>query len=210
MTLRRRMIATALGVAATLAVGGATVGAAASRSQHAQPPPPTLPAPYSAYGQYAALGKRVFFARLTGFEEIGPNGTREAGNPYGLGGATLLVKGQLVCTSIVMVEAGFATAAHIHRGVAGVNGPVVLPLATPVATSAISSHSSGCVRADPVLLEEIRTKPGRFYVNVHTNELPNGALRGQLTSLPVKKATTAKKKVVKKKVAKKKPKPKKK
>lgn len=202
MKIGRRAITTALGLGA-LAAGTVAIAPAATKSPHAQPPPPSLPASYSVYGQYAAIGKRVFFARLTGLEEIAPNGTREAGNPYGVGGATVLVKGQLLCSSIVMVEGGFATAAHIHRGRRGENGPVVIPLATPEADSAISGHASGCRRADPVLLEEIRTKPGSFYVNVHTNELPNGALRGQLQSLPLVKATTAGKKVVKKKVVKK-------
>jgi hypothetical protein len=33
---------------------------------------------------------------------------------------------------------------------------------------------------DPAVLREIRGQPSAFHVNVHTPELPGGAIRGQL------------------------------
>jgi hypothetical protein len=67
-------------------------------------------------------------------------------------------------------------AAHIHRGGAGVNGPVVFPFTAPGA----DGNSSGCAAADPALIDEILGNPPGFYVNVHTKEHPAGAIRAQL------------------------------
>ena len=67
-------------------------------------------------------------------------------------------------------------AAHIHRGGAGVNGPVVVPFTAPGA----DGNSSGCATAEASLIGEIIGNPAGFYVNVHTTEHPGGAIRAQL------------------------------
>jgi hypothetical protein len=69
-----------------------------------------------------------------------------------------------------------AVAAHIHRGGATVNGPVVVPFTAPGA----NGNSSGCTAAAPALIDEIVANPAGFYVNVHTQEHPAGAIRAQL------------------------------
>jgi hypothetical protein len=69
-----------------------------------------------------------------------------------------------------------ATAAHIHRGAAGVNGPVVFPFTAPGA----SGDSSGCAAPTAGLMDEILGNLPGFYVNVHTQEHPAGAIRAQL------------------------------
>lgn len=69
-----------------------------------------------------------------------------------------------------------ATGAHIHRGAAGVNGPVVVPFAPP----GTSGTSSGCVTSTAALIDEILASPAGFYVNVHTSKSPGGAIRAQL------------------------------
>lgn len=66
---------------------------------------------------------------------------------------------------------------HIHRGAAGVNGPVVIDL-TAVADQ---GQTSGSVHADPALVAEIAAHPADFYVNYHTISHPKGAVRGQLS-----------------------------
>ena len=69
-------------------------------------------------------------------------------------------------------------AAHIHRGGKSVAGPVVQELQAP--TAGDPGASSACVRLSRSLARSLRSNPGRFYVNVHTPDLPNGAVRGQL------------------------------
>jgi hypothetical protein len=68
------------------------------------------------------------------------------------------------------------TGAHIHRGAAGVNGPVVVPFDAPGA----DGNSSGCSPAAASLIDEVLGNPSGFYVNVHTKEHPAGAIRAQL------------------------------
>jgi hypothetical protein len=64
--------------------------------------------------------------------------------------------------------------AHIHRGAAGTNGPVVVDFMEPV------NGLDGCVAADPALIKQIRQDPAAYYVNVHTTRFPGGEVRGQL------------------------------
>ena len=73
-----------------------------------------------------------------------------------------------------------ATAAHIHRGAAGVAGPAVVALTTPDA----AGRSQGCATIDPGVAREIAAQGHGFYVNVHTAPHPAGAIRGQLRGGP--------------------------
>jgi hypothetical protein len=65
-------------------------------------------------------------------------------------------------------------AAHIHRGPAGENGPVIYPLAT----SAFASPLTREFDFNPDDLADLMA--GNLYVNVHTNVFPGGEARGQL------------------------------
>jgi len=69
-------------------------------------------------------------------------------------------------------------AAHIHSGVAGVNGPVVVDF--DWAANGSGSGADGCVSADLGLIKDIHRNPGNYYVNVHNPTVPSGAVRGQL------------------------------
>ena len=66
-------------------------------------------------------------------------------------------------------------AAHVHRGAAGEAGEVVIPLAAPRDGSA-----SGCVDVRARDATRVLANPSTFYVNVHTDAYPDGAVRGQL------------------------------
>jgi CHRD domain-containing protein len=68
-------------------------------------------------------------------------------------------------------------AAHIHRGAAGTNGPVVVPFTAPAA----DGNSSGCTASTPAIVDDILANPAGYYVNVHTTEHPAGAIRSQLS-----------------------------
>lgn len=67
------------------------------------------------------------------------------------------------------------TAAHIHEGAAGANGPVIVPL-TKVGDSGFAS-------ADGAKMTESQYaayKAGNTYVNVHSAKFPGGEVRSQL------------------------------
>jgi hypothetical protein len=59
-----------------------------------------------------------------------------------------------------------------------VNGPIDVPLSHPA--SGDPGSSSGCDATSAELAREIQSHPRDFYVNVHTNDFPGGAVRGQL------------------------------
>jgi hypothetical protein len=96
----------------------------------------------------------------------------------GSGTVTVSTNQRNACPSLtITVPAGQEiSAAHIHRGAQGSNGPVVVPF-----ESDAKSVKSDCVMADTNLLREISSNPSGFYVNVHTKRFPDGATRGQLT-----------------------------
>ncbi|MGH7662932.1 MAG: CHRD domain-containing protein [Gemmatimonadaceae bacterium] len=72
-------------------------------------------------------------------------------------------------------------AGHIHRGGEDVNGPVVVSLFPPGFGSSDKHFDlRGSTTASPVLADEIRANPAGFYVNLHTTQDPQGAIRGQL------------------------------
>jgi hypothetical protein len=81
----------------------------------------------------------------------------------------------MFCYSLTWSGIGTPFAAHVHRGLKGVEGPIVIPLST----KAPIAHS-GCVAVKESLLLAISKTPGDYYVNVHTQKYPEGAIRGQL------------------------------
>jgi hypothetical protein len=125
-----------------------------------------------AYGQ-----GRPFATTLTGAAEVpGP------GDPDASGTAFItLNQGQgEVCFDLSWAGIdGTVTAAHIHIGSAVEAGDVVVGLFTDVALSGTDS-ASGCVAASEELIKAIRQNPENYYVNVHSDVFPAGAIRGQL------------------------------
>lgn len=115
----------------------------------------------------------TYNARLTGDQEVpGP------GDPDGGGKAEVSIADRVdnLCYEIDgVIGIAAPTAAHIHRGAAGVAGPPVVTLDVPV-----DGESNGCVKAAEAIADEIEANPGNFYVNIHNAEYPNGAIRGQL------------------------------
>ena len=116
-----------------------------------------------------------FRAQLTGAAE--PAG----GDADGAGLARVEINDSTntICTDLEIRQIGTVTAAHIHRGAPGVNGPPVVTLDAPD-----DNDSDDCDAVADALVDEIRNNPGGFYVNVHTTDFPNGAIRGQLVNEP--------------------------
>jgi CHRD domain len=104
------------------------------------------------------------------------NGTTE---PNASGTAVLRIRKDagLICYRLRVERVTLPTVgAHIHKGAAGVSGPVVVPFTPPGA----DGSSSGCVMVAASLIDDILANPAGYYVNVHTKEHPGGAIRAQL------------------------------
>jgi hypothetical protein len=119
-------------------------------------------------------GGRPLHTSLLGANEVpGP------ADPDGSGFARITLNQGLgqVCWQIQVSNLTLpATAAHNHHAVAGVAGPIVVPLSPPDATG----RSSGCATGiSHALIKAIRQHPSD-YVNVHTTDFPAGAA-GQLS-----------------------------
>jgi len=116
-------------------------------------------------------GGRPLGAELSGANEVPP------ADPNGSGTVTLRLNPgqQEICYQLQVTDIAPASAAHIHAAMAGVNGPVVVPLAPPT-----TGASGGCVEVDRALVRAIIKDPQNYYVNVHNTDFPGGAIRGQL------------------------------
>jgi hypothetical protein len=71
---------------------------------------------------------------------------------------------------------GRAVAAHIHSGVRGKAGPVIVPLCAPC-----RSGARGTANVSATVLSAL--EGGRTYVNVHTKKNAAGEIRGQIAAL---------------------------
>lgn len=120
------------------------------------------------------VGHDVFMTHMDGGQEA-PN----PGDPDGRGIAVVHLNRNdenKVCTFLKVKGIAKSTAAHIHKAPRGQAGPVVLPIPAPDDRG----KASGCVDVSRELIKEIAEYPDQFYVNVHTGEYPDGAVRGQL------------------------------
>jgi len=114
----------------------------------------------------------TYNATLTGAQEPG------GGDPDGAGRAEISVADKLdqICYDVNGISnIGTITAAHIHRGMPGENGPPVLPL-----KMANEGGFKGCETAPEWLQNAVESRFRGYYVNIHTTDYPNGAIRGQL------------------------------
>jgi hypothetical protein len=109
-------------------------------------------------------------ATLSGANEI-PSGDADGRGTF----RASFRRGRL-CYTLTYARIGMPVAAHIHRGTARQNGDIVVDLLPRFRRG----EASRCVRVAPGLRRAIRTNPSRFYVNVHTQALAGGAIRGQL------------------------------
>ena len=114
-------------------------------------------------------------ATLSGAEEV-----PTAGDPDGTGTATvnLDVTKRELCYEVAVQKIDRPVGMHIHEGERGKSGDIVVPLNTPTASD---TTTTGCAGVDATLIGRIAATPGDFYVNVHTQTYPQGALRGQLS-----------------------------
>lgn len=114
----------------------------------------------------------TYEAQLRGANEV------HRASPSGSGVAEITFSDELtrVCWDLNDLQGlGPITAAHIHRGPAGVDGPVVLAL-----RQATEGGWRGCSSETGWVQQAFNEGLSNYYVNVHTAEFPAGAIRGQL------------------------------
>lgn len=136
----------------------------------------------AAFAAPVSEGGRKFSTELRGEAEVTSAGVPNQGDLTATGTAKIIVNpGQSrVCWEITTGDdfaAGTTSivGAHIHVGASTTTGSVVVPL-----TATIDGTSTGCVDVTRELADAIRKTPENYYVNVHTNLFPAGAIRGQL------------------------------
>ena len=91
------------------------------------------------------------------------------------GSGTVTVKPDGSVTAKVTVTGFTATAAHIHMGAAGANGPVIVPFTK---TADNTFEAAAGAKMTPEQLAAY--KAGNTYVNVHSAANPGGEVRAQL------------------------------
>jgi hypothetical protein len=127
-------------------------------------------------GAASHSGNRKYEVTLNGTSAVPPadlDGT-------GTGKVKVKAKQSTVCVVFKKIaNIGPAIAAHIHQAPAGMNGPIVVPLATPVQAGKYQK-SKTCAVVSATLLAGLQNNPSGFYLNVHTGAFPSGAIRGQL------------------------------
>ena len=106
---------------------------------------------------------------LSGAQEVPAVTTAAKGSGTLKVGDDGMVSGNISTTGIA------GTAAHIHNGASGKNGPVIMPLAN-------AGDGAWTVPAGSKLTpEQLKAfQDGSLYVNVHTAANPDGEIRGQL------------------------------
>ena len=151
-----------------------------------------LVAPLAAQAGHA---NTVLEGSLSGRAEVQTDGSqRIAGDPngsgevyvFGIDGDPTTLCYVLTVDKIADVELapGAPRAAHIHRGVAGANGPVEVNLAWPQGGQAADCLTEGEAGKGLTAgeVQAILADPASYYVNVHNSEYPGGAIRAQLES----------------------------
>ena len=121
----------------------------------------------------------TYTAFLTGATE-----TPNPADPDGVGFVVLTIDqgaGSITFTAFGANITFPATGSHIHRGAAGVQGPVIIPFNLPFSNGIAQGTITG---VNAGLLAEIVGNPPGYYFNIHNADFPGGAIRGQLRPAP--------------------------
>lgn len=112
--------------------------------------------------------------------DVSLDGSQEVlkGDIDGTGEAKIRIReerGEL-CVDIETNYIDQARGAHIHHAPKGSNGTMVVNLPIPNE----DGEAKGCIEVSPDVLNKITTNAHDYYINIHTNPYPDGAIRGQL------------------------------
>jgi len=113
-------------------------------------------------------GSGAVSVSLSGAEEVPPVKTE------GTGSGSFRVAEDRTITGSVTTKNVAGTAAHIHFGLKGRNGPVIVPLTKNGDTYSVPAGRKLTESQMKAL------KQGELYVNVHSNKFRGGEVRAQL------------------------------
>jgi hypothetical protein len=125
-------------------------------------------------------------ATYSGTQENPPNAST------GTGRATVTTDTTANTVTVQVTFSGLTaidTAAHIHQGPAGSNGPVVVPF-TGFPVGVTSGSYQNTLSVTSALAAQIASNPSGFYVNIHTTTFPGGEIRGQLAGAACTRGVT--------------------
>ncbi len=112
-------------------------------------------------------------ASLFGEMEVGHEGAGDdAGGDFA---GEINMEAGTLCYFLEVYGLEDVTAAHLHKGPAGENGPPVVVLEVMG-----DDGDEVCADVEAELLADIAANEDGYYVNVHTQAIPAGAVRGQL------------------------------
>jgi hypothetical protein len=114
-------------------------------------------------------------AFMKGSDEVPGPGVKD-----GTGAVLFDVTGTKGCYDVKATMGEKPTKAHIHQGAAGAAGPVVVDLMPAFTPGEAAFEAKSCVDLPADLAAKLIADPAAYYVNVHTDAHPDGALRGQL------------------------------
>ena len=123
----------------------------------------------------ARTPQTMFSAHLDGAQEVEPVDTEATGE----GHFTLDPRRNVLHHFVSISDIDKVTAAHIHKGPVGVNGPVVFPLylGGPLPFGPDNPIGGGHALGAENLVDLLTAF---YYVNVHTTDHPSGEIRGQI------------------------------
>jgi hypothetical protein len=107
--------------------------------------------------------------RLWGSSEVPPVSTQAYGT-----GVVNIAPDRSVTVTLSVIDM-VPTAAHIHEGAAGTNGPVIVPLNRISERAFVAPDNAKVTEA-----QYAAYKAGNLYVNVHSVKYPNGEVRSQI------------------------------
>ncbi|MCA1845955.1 MAG: CHRD domain-containing protein [Actinobacteria bacterium] len=115
-------------------------------------------------------------ALLAPAEEVPGPGVKD-----GIGRALINIAGPKICSDLKSTMGEKPLKAHIHQGAKGAAGPVVVDLMPEFKPGEAAYQSNTCVDSTDDLTAQLISNPSAFYVNIHSDGHPDGAMRGQLS-----------------------------
>lgn len=150
----------------------------------------------------------AFTAAATPDQVVSPEGMAVPGEEGAMGTFNFRINSdqEIICYDIMLTGVTppymsmAKSATHIHENVAGQSGPPRVTFPDPQDAGDGTLRSSGCVQGpfttgieaegggdtgDGFSLKEIEANPAEYYGDTHTMDFVAGAVRGQLTQVPI-------------------------